>query len=122
MPIAKAEVVNVATPPLSVPVPIGLPPSRNVTVPIGVPAPGATGETVVLKVTDWPNTVGLVEEVRVTAELAWLTVWVRVAERLVLKLFIPGCRVTVSLSAITPLGNGWPSPGLPAGNSSPSRV
>jgi len=45
-------VVNVAIPPLNVPVPIGLPPSRNVTVPVGVPAPGATGETVAVKVTD----------------------------------------------------------------------
>ena len=52
MPTANAEVVNVAMPPLSVPVPIGLPPSRNVTVPVGVPAPGATGETVAVKVTD----------------------------------------------------------------------
>ena len=52
MPTAKADVANVATPPLSVPVPIGLPPSRNVTVPVGVPAPGATGDTVAVKATD----------------------------------------------------------------------
>ena len=30
MPTANADVVNVAIPPLSVPVPIGLPPSRKV--------------------------------------------------------------------------------------------
>ena len=52
MPTAKEDVVNVATPLLSVPVPMGLPPSRNVTVPVGVPVPGATGETVAVKVTD----------------------------------------------------------------------
>ena len=52
MPTARADVVNVAMPPLSVPVPIGLPPSRNVTVPVAVPAPGATGDTVAVNVTD----------------------------------------------------------------------
>ena len=52
MPTGKAEVVKVAMPELSVPVPIGLPPSRNVIVPVGVPAPGATGDTVAVKVTD----------------------------------------------------------------------
>ena len=63
MPTARAEVVNVATPPLSVPVPIGLPPSRNVTVPEGTPAAGATGETVAVKVTDWPKIEALCDEV-----------------------------------------------------------
>ena len=52
MPTDRADVVNVAIPALSVPVPIGLPPSRNVTVPTGVPAPGATGDTVAVNVTD----------------------------------------------------------------------
>ena len=73
MPTANAEVVNVAIPPLSAPVPIGLPPSRNVTVPVGVPAPGATGETVAVNVTDWPNTDGLTEEVTVVLVSALLT-------------------------------------------------
>ena len=63
LPTANAEVVNVATAALSVPVPMGLPPSRNVTVPVGVPAPGATGETVAVKVTDWPKTDGFADEV-----------------------------------------------------------
>ncbi len=73
MPTARAEVVNVATPPLSVPVPMGLPPSRNVTVPVGVPAPGATAETVAVKVTDWPKTDGWTDEVTVVAVFALLT-------------------------------------------------
>jgi hypothetical protein len=73
LPIAKAEVVNVAIPPLNVPVPIGLPPSRNVTVPTGVPAPGATGDTVAVNVTDWPNTDGFTDEVTVVEVFALLT-------------------------------------------------
>ena len=71
--MARAEVVNVATPPLSVPVPIGLPPSRNVTVPVGVPAPGATPETVAVNVTDWPNTDGFADDVTVVAVSALFT-------------------------------------------------
>ena len=74
MPTASAEVVNVAMSPLSVPVPIGLPPSRNVTVPVGVPAPGATGETVAVNVTDWPKTDGFTDEVTVVVVSALLTV------------------------------------------------
>ena len=72
MPTARADVVKVATPPLNVPVPIGLPPSRNVTVPVEVPAPGATGETVAVKVTDCPKEEGCTEEVTVVAEFALL--------------------------------------------------
>src|SRR5690349_16503902 len=56
----KALVVNVAWPlPLTGPVPIVLPPSWNVTVPVGVPALGKVAVTVAVKVTDSPNTVGL---------------------------------------------------------------
>lgn len=62
-PSASAKVVNVATPPISVPVPMGLPPSRNMTVPVGVPDPGAAGEMVAVKVTDWPKTLGFAEEI-----------------------------------------------------------
>src|SRR5579864_2156589 len=67
VPAASADVLNVATPPLSVPVPAGLPPSRNVTVPVGVPAPGDTGETVAVKVTDCPNTDGFADDVTAVA-------------------------------------------------------
>ena len=48
---------------LSVPVPMVVPLSLNVTVPVGVPAPGATGATVAVKVTDWPDLEGLVDEI-----------------------------------------------------------
>ena len=72
-PAARAEVVNVATPPLSVPEPIGLPPSRNVTDPVGVPVPGATAVTVAVNVTDWPKTEGFSDEVTAVAVLPLLT-------------------------------------------------
>src|SRR6266516_4835510 len=48
----------------------------KVTVPVGVPAPGATALTVAVKVTIWPDTDGLTEEVTVVVLLALLTVWV----------------------------------------------
>lgn len=73
LPTAKAEVVNVAWPLLRMPVPMALPPSRKVTVPVGVPAPGATAETVAVKVTDWPKTEGLGDEARAIAVLALFT-------------------------------------------------
>lgn len=54
--------------------PIGLPPSRNVTVPVGVPDPGATGETVAVNVTDCPKTDGFTDEVTVVVVPSLLTV------------------------------------------------
>jgi hypothetical protein len=46
----------------SVPVPITVVPSLNVTVPVGVPVPEVT-ETVAVNVTDWPEHDGLADEV-----------------------------------------------------------
>ena len=51
-PAARADVLNVALPPLSVAVPRAFEPSRNVIEPVGVPLPGATADTVAVKVTD----------------------------------------------------------------------
>jgi hypothetical protein len=66
---------NVAVPePSSVPVPNVVVPSLNVTEPEGMPEAGDTTATVAVKVTDWPNTDGLAEEVRVVVVLAWLIV------------------------------------------------
>ena len=62
------------------------PSMTNWTVPVRVPAPGETGLTVAVKVTDWPKTMGLVDEVTVVVVLAGLTVWARVEEVFVLKL------------------------------------
>ena len=52
-------------------------PSNKEIAPVGVPAPGAAALTVAVKVTDWPTTVGLVEEITVVVVLARLTVWVK---------------------------------------------
>jgi hypothetical protein len=52
---------------------MGLPPSRNVTVPVAVPAPGATGETVAVNVTDCPKAEGFCDEVTAVAVLVLLT-------------------------------------------------
>ena len=73
LPPARAEVVRLATPPLNVPVPIGLPPSRKVTNPVGVPVPGGTAVTVAVNVTGWPTTEGFTDDVTVVAVLALLT-------------------------------------------------
>ena len=55
-------------------------PSKNSTVPVGVPPP--TGVTVAVRLTDWPNVEGLVEEVNVVevgdATTGVLTVWLTV--------------------------------------------
>ena len=43
------------------------------TVPVGVPAPGDTALIVAAKLTDWPKTEGLLEEVSETAASALAT-------------------------------------------------
>ena len=77
VPTESDDVVNVAKPPLNV---IGeprfTPPSMNCKVPLAVPDPGATAETVAVKVTACPKTEGLVSEAKVVELEAWLTVCV----------------------------------------------
>ena len=51
-PTASAEVVKVAVPPDTLPVPSVVAPSLNVTVPVGVPEAGDVTATVAVKVTD----------------------------------------------------------------------
>ena len=51
VPMASAEVVYVATPPLKVPVPREVLPFLKVTVPVGVPAPGEAAVTVAVNMT-----------------------------------------------------------------------
>jgi hypothetical protein len=82
-------VEKVATPPVSVPVPITVAPSRKLTVPVGVPAPGLTAATVAVSVTDCPKTDGLVLEMRLVVVLALLTTWLTAALVLVRKLVSP---------------------------------
>jgi hypothetical protein len=60
VPTLSADVLKVATPlALSVPVPSGVAPSRNVTGPVGVPVPDA------VTVTAWPKVDGLTLEASV---------------------------------------------------------
>jgi hypothetical protein len=83
------EVLKLAVPPPSVPVPKVVVPSLNVTVPVGVPAPGDTGATVAVNVTDWPKTAGFAEEVTLVVVAVWLTVWATTADVLAVKLVSP---------------------------------
>ena len=71
-------VVTLAVPPERVPVSVGPPLMTKVTVPVGVPAPGATGATVAVNVTGWPNADGSGDEVTVVVVEALLTSWVSV--------------------------------------------
>ena len=64
-------------------------PSKKETVPVGVPAPGALGVTVAVKVTDWPKTDGLGLMDREVAVAAWSTVWLNAVEVLVVKSVSP---------------------------------
>src|SRR5207302_6955229 len=57
-------------------------PSKKSALPVGVPAPGATGLTVAVKVTAWPNTDGLGAEVSAVVVPAWPTVWVSTGEEI----------------------------------------
>src|SRR6266478_1658566 len=76
----SVEVVNVALPELSVPLPSEVAPSRNVTVPLGVPVPGATTATIPVKVTDCAKQAGLSEAASVIVVSALLTFCVSAAE------------------------------------------
>ena len=70
---------------LSVPWPILVVPSENVTMPVGLATavlPGLLTDTVAVKAIACPDTEGLTEETRVTLVLALLTVSVNVPELL----------------------------------------
>jgi len=85
----RLDVVKVATPAVRVPVPSEVVPSKNSTVPVGVPAPGALGVTVAVKVTDWPKTDGPGAPVTEVDVAPWFTVWVKAAEVLAVKSVSP---------------------------------
>src|SRR5438093_7705715 len=99
LPTLRLEVAHVATPAASACAPqpvIELAPSLKFTVPLGVPAPGAVAFTVAVNVTDWPNTDGLADELRLVDVLAWFTVCVSTALVLVVK-FVSPLQTTVML-------------------------
>ena len=79
---------EVAEPELNVTEPKEVEPSKNSTVPVAVPAPGETAATLAVKVTDSPNTEGVVEA-NVVVVLALLTTWVTAELVLVTKLVSP---------------------------------
>ena len=74
-PTESEDVVNVAEPLLSVTgEPRFTPPSMNWMVPVAVPDPGATAETVAVKVTAWPKIEGFVFEVTDVLLADWFTI------------------------------------------------
>src|SRR5262245_5446181 len=82
-PAAAKLVVSLAVLPAPTPtVPRTTSPSRNVTVPVGVPAPGATADTVAVKITAWPVAAGLTDDPRTIVVDAGLTVTPTAAETL----------------------------------------
>src|SRR5262245_56763741 len=94
----------------------------KVTVPAGTAAPGARTETAAVKVTAWPATTGLADEVRVTAVAAGLMVRGTAAEVLFAKVpvpekeavsaWLPTASGTVSVA--TPLASTGAVPWIPA--------
>src|SRR4051794_33933541 len=89
VPTDRVLVVIVTEPPDSVPVPTVVPPSRKVTEPVAVPAPGAVALTLAVRVTVWPKTDGLADELIVVEVEALLTTWAVLADWLGLKLPSP---------------------------------
>ena len=81
-PTDKPAIVNVAAPPLTVPVPKTVAPSINVTVPVDAGRPPGV-ITVALNVTDCPKTLGLTELLSVVWLAALFTVCVSDADVLV---------------------------------------
>jgi hypothetical protein len=78
-PLARVEMLNVAFPLLTVPVPSDVVPSLKVTDPVAV-----KGARVAVNFTDAPNTDGFADEATVTLEFALLTTCVRAEEALLL--------------------------------------
>jgi hypothetical protein len=75
LPAASADVLNVATSAvLRMLVPKAVLPSKKVTLPVAVPAPGATGATVAVSVTDCPKLEGSGDAVNAVIVEAWITV------------------------------------------------
>jgi hypothetical protein len=91
-PAESVDVARVAVSgfePLSVPVPIVVPPSLKVTVPLGSGVvPLTCGATVAVNVTELPDIDGFCDETTLVVVLAWLTVWETVPE-LAPKLVVP---------------------------------
>ena len=81
-PATSVEIVKLATPAASVPVPSVVEPSRNTTLPVGVPAPGVVAPIVAVNVTAWPKVDGARFDATVAEVEAWFTVWVNTGDAL----------------------------------------
>src|SRR2546430_1181322 len=82
----REEIMKLAWPAVRVLVARDVAPSLKVTVPVGMPMAGLTALSVAVNVIDCPNTDGFTDEITAATLLPLLTVWVRVAEVLALKL------------------------------------
>src|SRR5262249_34217881 len=97
-------------------------PSMKVTVPVGTPIPGARTETVAVKVTDWPVTAGLTDDVRATALAGRLAFRARAPEVRFGKLPVPekeavsawSPKASGTVSVATPLASTGAVPWTPA--------
>ena len=70
LPAGSAEVLNMAVPAFKATVPSTVEPSLIVTLPVGVSEEDEVGLTVAVKLSCWPNTDELAEEVRVVVVAA----------------------------------------------------
>lgn len=82
----RSEVVKVAVPETSVPVPMAAAPSKKVTVPVGVPEPLLT---VAVNVTGFPNTAGFCEVATDMVVAFPLTIWLSAVDVLGSKVASP---------------------------------
>ena len=89
LPAIRADVLRLAVPLESAAVPSDVEPSKNSTLPVAVPAPGALTATVAVKVTDWPNVLGLRLLATLVDVLACSTVWLEADDVLPAKLDAP---------------------------------
>ncbi|WWP76931.1 hypothetical protein WDM22_28680 [Bradyrhizobium septentrionale] len=81
--------MKLADPPLNVPVPNRVAPSKNDTVPVGAPDVGDAGATVAVNVTATPAVPGFADDDNVVLVASWLTVWGTLKTELPLKLVSP---------------------------------
>src|SRR5437773_2189989 len=77
------------------------------TVPVGVPAPGAFALTVAAKITGWPKTEGLLDEMRVVVVSALFTVCVKAGALVLVGVAVDEVRPLPSGSAPYTAVMGW---------------
>jgi hypothetical protein len=99
LPTDREEVLKDALPLLRVALPREVAPSLKVTLPVGVPV--VLELTVAVKVTDWPDTEGLTDEITPVVVDALFTVRLPVAVRVVGVGFLSSVALNVKLSLVT---------------------